>query len=155
MLYWRWITLVYQPINHRLYINWRITSRYYLMISSILTFTSYGFFIFPGSISGITKLSHKPIPCLSITAWALLFEVRIVKLDLFGSYGKPGTLCHSLQPIWPELSPSSGVVWKHLKLRDFQLVPKLAASFPLKDLAQVVEAFMATTHIDNIVVTME
>lgn len=36
-----------------------------------------------------------------------------------------------------------------------QLSPQLAASFPLKDLAQAQEAFMAKSHIGNIVVTME
>jgi len=36
-----------------------------------------------------------------------------------------------------------------------QLTPQLAASFPLRDLAQAQEAFMAKSHIGNIVVTME
>ncbi len=36
-----------------------------------------------------------------------------------------------------------------------QLAPQLAASFPLKDLAKAQEAFMAKSHIGNIVMTME
>ena len=36
-----------------------------------------------------------------------------------------------------------------------QLAPQLAACFPLKDLAQAQETFMAKSHIGNIVVTME
>jgi len=36
-----------------------------------------------------------------------------------------------------------------------QLSPQLAARFPLKDLAKAQEAFMSTSHIGNIVVTME